>query len=73
MSSGAATGSRETTSVTCRPEDRDDLELWLMEQAFRYCRALERPARLARRLAAGDPAFSTKIDTTPPLQALETC
>jgi serine/threonine protein kinase len=51
-------------------QDRHDLSLWLMEQAFRYCRALgNRPASPAdwrRAIAALD-----QVNTTPPLQVLE--
>jgi serine/threonine protein kinase len=50
--------------------DRDDLELWLMEQAFRYCRALcdqsQQPRDWRRARATLD-----HIDTIPPLRALD--
>ena len=51
------------------PGDRDDLELWLMEQAFRYCRALDdRRGSPADWLRAS--SILEKIDATPSLQAL---
>ncbi len=52
-------------------QDRNDLALWLMEQAFRYCRALgdrpDSPYDWRRALA-----FLDRVSTTPPLQAFET-
>jgi serine/threonine protein kinase len=51
-------------------QERDDLLLWMMEQTFRYCRALgDRPASpidWRRAIAALD-----RVNTTPPLQAFE--
>ena len=51
--------------------DRNDLALWLMEQTFRYCRALgdrpDSPGDWRRALA-----FLDRVSTTPPLQAFET-
>ncbi|MGD0041505.1 MAG: protein kinase family protein, partial [Isosphaeraceae bacterium] len=51
--------------------DRNDLALWLMEQTFRYCRALgdrpDSPGDWLRAIAALD-----RVRTTPPLQAFET-
>jgi serine/threonine protein kinase len=63
---------RQRAEVRNLPEgDRNDLVLWLMEQTFRYCRALEdRPA------SPGDwrRAIETldRVSTTPPLQAFVT-
>ena len=51
-------------------DDRIDLEFWLMEQAYRYCRALEArpgsPGDWLRAMATLD-----RVDTSPPLGALE--
>ena len=50
--------------------DRDDLALWLMEQTYRYCRALgdrpNSPGDRQRAIQALD-----RVSTTPPLQAFE--
>ncbi|HMF38810.1 MAG TPA: serine/threonine-protein kinase, partial [Isosphaeraceae bacterium] len=63
---------RQRAEVRNLPEgDRDDLALWLMEQTFRYCRALgdrpDSPGDWHRAIAALD-----RVSTTPPLQAFET-
>ena len=63
---------RQRAEVRNLPEgDRDDLALWLMEQTFRYCRALgdrpDSPDDWLRAIAALD-----QVSTTPPLQAFET-
>ena len=51
--------------------DRDDLSLWLMEQAFRYCRSLRgRPNSPDDWHRAID--YLDRLSTTPPLQAFET-
>ena len=51
-------------------DDRVDLEFWLMEQAYRYCRALESrpgsPGDWLRAMATLD-----RVNTSPPLGALE--
>ena len=51
-------------------DDRVDLEFWLMEQAYRYCRALESrpgsPGDWLRAMATLD-----RVNTSPPLAALE--
>ena len=63
---------RQREEVRNLPEgDRNDLALWLMEQTFRYCRALEdrpdSPGDWRRAIA-----FLDRVSTTPPLQAFET-
>ncbi len=63
---------RQRAEVRNLPEeDRNDLALWLMEQTFRYCRALgdrpNSPGDWRRAIAALD-----RVSTTPPLQAFET-
>ncbi|MBV8308782.1 MAG: protein kinase, partial [Planctomycetaceae bacterium] len=63
---------RQREEVRNLPEgDRNDLALWLMEQTFRYCRALgdrpDSPGDWRRALA-----FLDRVSTTPPLQAFET-
>jgi len=63
---------RQRAEVRNLPKgDRDDLALWLMEQTFRYCRALgdrpDSPGDWLRAIAALD-----RVSTTPPLQAFET-
>ena len=63
---------RQREEVRNLPEsDRNDLALWLMEQTFRYCRALgdrpDSPGDWRRAIAALD-----RVSTTPPLQAFET-
>ena len=51
------------------PGERDDLELWLMEQAFRYCRALgDRRGSPADWLRAA--RVLDRIDATTPLEAV---
>ncbi|MBV8487324.1 MAG: serine/threonine protein kinase, partial [Planctomycetaceae bacterium] len=64
-------GWRQCDDVRNLPvRDREDLELWLMEQVYRYARALgDRPGSRgdwARAIAALD-----RLATTPPLQAAE--
>ena len=44
MSSVTRTGSERDAIQTLPVQDREDVELWLMEQALRYCRALEQRA-----------------------------
>ena len=63
---------RQRAEVRNLPEgDRNDLTLWLMEQTFRYCRALwdrpDSPGDWRRAIA-----FLDRVSTTPPLQAFET-
>ena len=63
---------RQREEVRNLPErDRNDLALWLMEQTFRYCRALgdrpDSPGDWRRAIAMLD-----RVSTTPPLQAFET-
>ena len=63
---------RQREEVRNLPQrDRNDLALWLMEQAFRYCRALgdrpDSPGDWHRALEMLD-----RVGTTPPLQAFET-
>ena len=63
---------RQREEVRNLPEgDRNDLALWLMEQTFRYCRALgdrpDSPGDWRRAIA-----FLDRVSTTPPLQAFET-
>ena len=63
---------RQREEVRNLPEgDRNDLALWLMEQTFRYCRALgdrpDSPGDWLRAIAVLD-----RVRTTPPLQAFET-
>jgi serine/threonine protein kinase len=62
---------RQREEVRNLPDgDRNDLELWLMEQSLRYCRALGdrlgSPGDWLRAIAALD-----RLRTTPPLQAFE--
>jgi len=63
---------RQRAEIGNLPEgDRHDLALWLMEQTFRFCRALgdrpDSPGDWRRAIAALD-----RVSTTPPLQAFET-
>lgn len=63
---------RQRAEIRNLPEgDRNDLALWLMEQTFRFCRALgdrpDSPGDWRRAIAALD-----RVSTTPPLQAFET-
>ena len=71
MSSVVATGGSEQRYATCPREIATTLRLWLMEQTFRYCRALgdrpDSPGDWLRAIAALD-----RVSTTPPLQAFET-
>jgi|GEM_PF-1204196 len=62
---------RQRAEIRNLPEgDRNDLALWLMEQTFRYCRALgdrpNSPDDWRRAIAVLD-----RVSTTPPLQAFE--
>src|SRR5271157_5850296 len=63
---------RQRAEIRNLPEgDRNDLALWLMEQTFRFCRALgdrpDSPGDWHRAIAALD-----RVSTTPPLQAFAT-
>ncbi len=59
---------RQRPDVSHLPKsDRDEFELWLMEQTYRYCRGLEERPNSAERLAAGtrDPRPRRRLNASP--------